>query len=1149
MAQAQLANFTLSLTKTDETCTGNGTINFTVTNTTPGANMVFAVYLLPNTTTPVTTTQALLVDGLAAGNYRVIATQTLDGQTNAQQQDIVIHPLVVPLTYYLSGNSVCNVGTITVGVNQGTAVGYEIISGPVIVPEQTSHVFTNLLPGEYVVRVHDACGDAVVQTFTLVNPPHTFALDQLKPAQCQLVDCNTITLAHTLTAVLGTISYPVTIQYTVHPPSGPAIVLSQTVPAGNFQEQEFTMALPFYHNQSYTIDAVITDHCGYVTTSIGNPVNERLTASMNSNPTICPRNFSIEACQFVPPVTLNFVSAPPGFNPSLFSAAYPGPYATVPIVYQSNDVNELPQGSYTVALTDACSRSAQASFTVTEPVEPGYSMLPQTCGFGQISMPGQNGTPVAQVVITAAPAAFTQTLPYNASAHVNNGSFMMEQLPSGSYTFSVTSICGQTYQYNITIPPSGSQPVLISYLRGCADGQTSVRIGVQNSRVTQVIFNAAPTDFPYALPYDASALIFAEDGRFYMNGLPQGTYNLFVKDECGQRTITIQMPGYATVNNTVDVDANCGSFNVYVNYASNEPNAPHSYWLQKYDPATGLWMHPITGVATTADAEPEPQTALLLINQVMTLNIASIGTFRVVKLHKTYGNGQDDLVPCVIPIKEFVFTGGPQILDANLLPCATNPGQVAIVAQGIAPLSYYITTKDGQPFYVDNGTSNVFTGLTPGIYNFQVRDVCQNIVNRLFDFGSIPPPSIVQSILCDGQNGQLAVHGFDFLNFQWWNAANPGVILSTTSSLSFAPFSAALHAGTYVVRIYSTQSGFCTDQTVSYTIPPAGTAPFAGNDTTSDLCGIATTVDLFEHLDGAFHPGGIWEELTGSGMMVGHSWLPMNIPYGTYRFRYTVTGLCGASDSAEVTFHFNPVPDTPVAGANVPVCAAHTIALTASTVLGATYQWTGPNGFTSVEQNPTIANASAANAGVYSVVARLGNCESEAATVTVDVNPSPQFTVVAACVGNAFQASVVPVPGSFDVGAATYEWTGPESFTASENPIVITGAAQGTYTVTVTVDGCPTMQDVVVENTQCAIPAGVSPNHDGNNDTFDLTGFGVLQFKIYSRYGRMVFEQEDYSNQWYGQDFNGNRLPDATYYYYIRLKTGEERTGWVYVIR
>jgi gliding motility-associated-like protein len=65
-----------------------------------------------------------------------------------------------------------------------------------------------------------------------------------------------------------------------------------------------------------------------------------------------------------------------------------------------------------------------------------------------------------------------------------------------------------------------------------------------------------------------------------------------------------------------------------------------------------------------------------------------------------------------------------------------------------------------------------------------------------------------------------------------------------------------------------------------------------------------------------------------------------------------------------------------------------------------------------------------------------------------------------------------------------------------------------------------------------------------------LRGFGeILQFKIYSRYGRIVFEQNNYTNQWHGQDYKNRDLPDATYYYYIKFKTGEEKTGWVYVNR
>jgi hypothetical protein len=62
-----------------------------------------------------------------------------------------------------------------------------------------------------------------------------------------------------------------------------------------------------------------------------------------------------------------------------------------------------------------------------------------------------------------------------------------------------------------------------------------------------------------------------------------------------------------------------------------------------------------------------------------------------------------------------------------------------------------------------------------------------------------------------------------------------------------------------------------------------------------------------------------------------------------------------------------------------------TIQLNAATVQGATYSWTGPNGFSSTQQNPTIPNATAANSGTYSVTVRVNGCTSAPATTQVTV--------------------------------------------------------------------------------------------------------------------------------------------------------------------
>jgi len=55
----------------------------------------------------------------------------------------------------------------------------------------------------------------------------------------------------------------------------------------------------------------------------------------------------------------------------------------------------------------------------------------------------------------------------------------------------------------------------------------------------------------------------------------------------------------------------------------------------------------------------------------------------------------------------------------------------------------------------------------------------------------------------------------------------------------------------------------------------------------------------------------------------------------------------------------------PPAANNSPICTGQTLLLTATTINNATYHWWGPSGFSSTQQNPSIPNATQANAGDY----------------------------------------------------------------------------------------------------------------------------------------------------------------------------------------
>src|SRR5207249_6034061 len=105
-----------------------------------------------------------------------------------------------------------------------------------------------------------------------------------------------------------------------------------------------------------------------------------------------------------------------------------------------------------------------------------------------------------------------------------------------------------------------------------------------------------------------------------------------------------------------------------------------------------------------------------------------------------------------------------------------------------------------------------------------------------------------------------------------------------------------------------------------------------------------------------------------------------------YSFTTAVRSCTSSAGTTSVVV--NAKPATPSASNGGPYCEGGTIALSTATVAGATYAWTGPNSFTSSQQNPTLS-ATAAAAGTYSVTLTVNNCTSSAGTTSVIVNAKP----------------------------------------------------------------------------------------------------------------------------------------------------------------
>lgn len=95
------------------------------------------------------------------------------------------------------------------------------------------------------------------------------------------------------------------------------------------------------------------------------------------------------------------------------------------------------------------------------------------------------------------------------------------------------------------------------------------------------------------------------------------------------------------------------------------------------------------------------------------------------------------------------------------------------------------------------------------------------------------------------------------------------------------------------------------------------------------------------------------------------------------------------------------------------------------------------------------------------------------------------------------------------------------------------------------------------DHSSMLIPNGISPNGDGLNDIFtipDLDAYQHLHIQIFSQWGQMVFDREEYQNNWDGISntgtMKGKALPSGTYYYILSIEGADKKiTGYIYISR
>jgi len=184
---------------------------------------------------------------------------------------------------------------------------------------------------------------------------------------------------------------------------------------------------------------------------------------------------------------------------------------------------------------------------------------------------------------------------------------------------------------------------------------------------------------------------------------------------------------------------------------------------------------------------------------------------------------------------------------------------------------------------------------------------------------------------------------------------------------------------------------------------------------------------------------------------------------GRYKVRVTVDG-CTSLFSAETNVDIveNPInPNASSAYSLAPMCEGGVLTLSALGDAAYKYLWTGPNGFTSQQQNPVINLASPDNNGHYTVIVTNDICQNTSSIELTGILPIPETPNLLAdeklCSGEVLELSTFEYSG----GTTVYNWTTPLGvFSTTESSYIISASTMsntGNYAVTVTVDGCTSL--------------------------------------------------------------------------------------------
>ncbi|MBV9960886.1 MAG: PKD domain-containing protein [Parafilimonas sp.] len=446
-------------------------------------------------------------------------------------------------------------------------------------------------------------------------------------------------------------------------------------------------------------------------------------------------------------------------------------------------------------------------------------------------------------------------------------------------------------------------------------------------------------------------------------------------------------------------------------------------------------------------------------------------------------------------------------------------------------------------FFGDNTTvdksSTTHSYSKPGVYNAyliaETKIGCRDTFDIPAGVQVLPTPQITiigDSSLCANASAAFAgTSATKDSTIKWnWDFGNGRNASGQNTSAVFNT------SGNYIIKLIGSNSGGCSDTTTAKVKVNPSPKINAGRDTIVCQHG---TYELNV-------TGGQTYVWSGPGLSCTNCASPTINPDAFSSYKVIGTDAFGCSGSDSVNINIITPTKMSVFGGDT-ICVGETAQLFAQ---GAdTYQWFPSTYLDNAASARPIFTAVSDTTINYKVVGYTAkNCFTDTGYVSVRTFPKPQINIVqdeiVLNVGSSVQLHAV---SSNDVIA--WRWQPPQglSSTLIADPVASPNQTT-TYSVVASNGGLCVSRDqitirVVCGNSNVFIPNTFSPNNDGVNDVFYPRGkglFNVKSFRIFNRWGQLVFERSNAApnnaNDGWNGTFNGKPLAPDVYVYVIEMQ-------------